>query len=320
MVYVRKHCLTNSDIYSPSLLTFVFQMNISRFMYCGSTWDTCCFKTPPETGVSWGVFCFLRKNSTSKVNVKDTNSWTWVPSLWHSIFYSHCNTQTRACNHNYAGQSIYGYRCISSDNSVVRLWQTARPQCLWKCLRLETCHYINHNYDTGMCDLGFAKCESLTSMTDSTIHVFGPPRETCAHWGSSHGPGHVLVEGQDWTVLYLARMIKDGTLVVGKYDNPQRRFFANNEGVLVIETNEGIELLTMDLTCTLLWMPYIAGDLLPVGAISGGRLLDGSITYVCKIIQGDHLVFGYYNIESELAYYELGGVHTTTSMEILLLL
>ena len=86
---------------------------------------------------------------------------------------------TRACNHIYAGQPIYGYSCISSDNSVVRLWQTAQPQCVWKCLRLETCLYINHNYDTGTCDLGFSKCESLAPMVGSTIRAFGPPRETC---------------------------------------------------------------------------------------------------------------------------------------------
>ena len=228
---------------------------------------------------------------------------------------------TRACNHIYAGRPIYGYSCISSDNSVVRLWQTAQPQCVWKCLRLETCHYINHNYDTDMCDLGLAKCESLASVVGSTIHAFGPPRETCLHWGSSHRLGYVTVGGQDWAVLYVARMVEDITLVVGKYDIVTEMFFANNEGVRVIdETNEGIEFLTMDPTCTLLWVPYIAGDLLPAGSISGGRLLDGSITYVCKIIQGNRLVFGYYNIESELAYYELAGIHTATSMEILVLI
>ena len=138
-------------------------------------------------------------------------------------------------------------------------------------------------------------------MVGGIINAFRPHRETCLHWGSGQGPGHV--EGQDWSLLYLSRMIKDYTLVVGKYD-----------------ASEVIEFRIMDPTCSLPWMPYTGGDLVPVRVVNGGRLPDGSTTYVCRVIQDGRLMFGYYNIESALAYHELGAVHTTTSMELLVLL
>ena len=242
--------------------------------------------------------------------------------VFYIFLFSLQFTHTQACNYDvYAGQPIHEYRCISSDNSVISLLQTDRPQCVWNCLRLETCRYINHNYGTGQCDIGLAKCDSLAPMVDGTISAFGPHRKACLHWGSSKEAGKVPVEVQDWTVLYLARMMKDDTLVVGKYDTVTKTFFANNEGIRVVDgTDEGIEFLTMDPTCSLLWMPYTAGNSLPAGLVSGGRLPDECTTYVCKVIQDGRLMFGYYNTESELAYYELAGVRMTTSMELLVLL
>ena len=135
--------------------------------------------------------------------------------VFYLLLFPLQSTHTRTCYHNvYAGQPTYGYRCISSDNSVISLLQTDRPQCVWNCLRLETCRYINHNYGTGQCDIGLAKCNSMAPMVGDTINAFGPHREPCLLWGSSQEPGHVPVEGQDWSVLYLARRIKDDTLVV----------------------------------------------------------------------------------------------------------
>ena len=70
---------------------------------------------------------------------------------------------------------------------------------------------------------------------------------------------------------------------VSSVSNP----YANREGVQigpVLETYQDIELLTVDATCPLPWMSYTACEPLPVGAVTGGRLADGSETYVVKVI------------------------------------
>ena len=116
-------------------------------------------------------------------------------------------------------------------------------------------------------------------------------------------------------------MIND-TLLVGKFLSKSRNFWANNEGYKVgpiHETNQTIGFLTVDPACTLNWMPYTAGDLLPDGVISGGRLPDGSTTYVIKVMS-DHgrASFGYYNVKSQQGYYALRNAGTTRQMELLI--
>ena len=54
---------------------------------------------------------------------------------------------------------FHGLRCMTTANTAV--WQTAHPQCVWRCLRMKTCRYINHNSATGQCELGLGQCESL---------------------------------------------------------------------------------------------------------------------------------------------------------------
>ena len=69
--------------------------------------------------------------------------------------------------------------------------------------------------------------------------------------------------------------------------------------------------------CQVLWKLYTAGDSLPFGAVSGGRLSDGSATYVAKLTQsnGEQIIVNY-NSKSGLAFYEYYGIQTTTSMDI----
>ena len=228
------------------------------------------------------------------------------------------------CDVKYTKQPLYRNRCVPSSNTEVSLRQTDRPQCMWKCLKLKTCRYINHNAGTGQCDLGLDKCESLEPAVGVTVNVFGPPRDVCVQWGPRHQHGRVPVEVQFLgKVIYLARILTGNSLLVGKF-TLLGNFWANDEGVKVgpvLERDQDIEFLTKDSACTLLWMPYMAGEKLPVGAVSGGLLSDGSTTYVSKVTHGaGRMAFGYYNTEAALVYYELGGAHTKTTMEVLVLL
>ena len=245
-------------------------------------------------------------------------------AICHILLLCSHSLPITACDVKHTNQPTYGDRCDASSNTEVTLWQTDRPQCVWKCLKLKTCRYINHNSDTGQCDLGLDKCETLVPAVGVAVSAFGPPRDTCVHWGSRHQHGRVPVEVRFLgKIIYLARMITENTLLVGKFNHGDGWFWANNDGVRVgpvLEKDQNIEFLTMDPACTLPWMAYMAGGLLPVGIVSGGLLPDGSTTYVSKVTHHDLLTFGYYNAETERVYYELGGVHTKASMEILVLL
>ena len=245
-------------------------------------------------------------------------------AIFHILLLCSHALSITACDVKHTSEPRYGNHVVASPNTEETLCQTDRPQCVWKCLILKTCRYINHNYDAGQCDLGLDMCESLGPALGITVSAFGPPRDTCVHWGSRQEHGRVPVEVRFLgKIIYLARMITDDTLLVGKFNPGDGWFWANNEGVRVgpvLETDQDIEFLTMHPACTLPWMPHMAGGLLPTGTVSGGLLPDGSTTYDSKVTHHDLLAFGYYNTETELVYYELDGVHTKTSMEILVML
>ena len=144
------------------------------------------------------------------------------------------------------------------------------------------------------------------------VMAFGPPRQDCLHWGSSdeHGrvPVQVEVTVQSANYIYVARIIYGDNVLLGNFKIGHGKYYANDEGVAIgpiLERDQEIESLTKGVTCTVPWMAHTAGETIPHGAVAGGRIADGSPTYIAKITHTvQHLVFGYYNPKTKLAYYE----------------
>ena len=140
--------------------------------------------------------------------------------IFHILLLCSHFLSANVCDVEYTKQPTNGHRCVASSNTEVTLRQTDRPQCMLKCLQLKTCRYINHNYDTGQCDLGLDKCESLVPAIGVEVNVLGPHRDACEHWAPRQRLGHVLVEVRiPGDVMYLARIKIDKTLLVGKFIN-----------------------------------------------------------------------------------------------------
>ena len=228
-----------------------------------------------------------------------------------------------SCGTFHTKPPMYDYRCEAYPSTETTLLQTAYPQCLWRCLMKRTCQFINHNSATGVCQLGLGQCETLRADAGFMVVVFEPPRHDCLHWGSKEEAGRRPVQGRGPKVIYAARIANQNAWLIGKFTNNSQHFWANQEGARIgpiVATDQGINILTIDDACIVPWVSLTAGQTLPVGVVGGGRLADGSVTYVAKVTHGDQEMFGYYNNYAELAYYEQGGVQTTTSMELLVVI
>ena len=137
-----------------------------------------------------------------------------------------------ACDVKHTKELLYGYHCVSISNTEVTMPQA---DCVLQCLRKKTCHFINHNYGIGKCNLGLGKCQSLKPVSGGAVKVFGQPRDACLYWGNLHGDGRVLVEVQTTATVInvLARMVTDDNLLIGKFNVDRNKFWANNEGIRV---------------------------------------------------------------------------------------
>ena len=233
-----------------------------------------------------------------------------------------CPILVDACETRITNTPLDGLRCVTNGNTVV--WLTAHPQCVWRCLRMKTCRYINYKTDSEKCELGLDECESLQPAAGVMVNVYGPTRHDCLQWVSAHGVGLVPVQIRGG-YMYVARLGGDDAVPVGWFRTTLRDFYANMEGEFigpVHDTDDNLEILTKNAACQVPWMSYTDGEPLPFGAVPGGRLPDGSATYVAKVTHhsnGEQLV-GYYNSKSGLAFYEYYGTQTSTSMDILVLL
>ena len=226
-----------------------------------------------------------------------------------------------ACETMYTKHPLYGYRCKSSFDIV--LHQADRTECQWRCLKIPNCSYINYNPESDQCEIGLGQCESLAPAIGVMVNVYWQPRDVCLHWGSYQQPGRVAFGAGSHRP---AARIKHGeALVVGKYaayrSNPF--IFANNQGqriIAVLGSGNVIEVLTTIASCPLFWVPYTGGNLLPSGVVVGGYLANGKAIYVARVLYRGDLACGYYNLDTEMAYYESGGARTSSTMEILVLI
>ena len=225
------------------------------------------------------------------------------------------------CELKYARAPLDGQRCVSDE--AADMLHTDHHQCVWRCLMMKTCHYINHNSNTGQCELGLGQCQSLHSAAEIMANAFGPSRQGCFQWGSDQKPGQIPVQTPNGR-RYAARVVSGNDVLIGSFYTSSRAFYGVRNNMvfgLINENDREIKILTKDPACPLPWMLYTAGEPLPPGAVTGGRLADGQPTHIAKIVHNNgDIAFGYYDTETVLAYYDYGSPQTTTSMYILVLL
>ena len=121
-------------------------------------------------------------------------------------------------------------------------------------------------------------------------------------------------------------MVHGEATVIGKFldsDTYGPHIYVNHQGKRIgadYGSNNVIEVLTTTAGCPLFWVPYTGGNPLPVGAVAGGYLSSGKVTYIAQKGVGSIPTFGYYNTDTEFIYYEFQGVQYSTAMEILVLI
>ena len=176
---------------------------------------------------------------------------TFGATLWMVLLCRYLSVIS-ACNTFITRPHTHGYRCEANSGEGMELYQVKFPQCVWRCTMQETCPYINHNSTTDQCNVGLGSCESVGADVGFLLKAFGPPRQDCLHWGSSEEPGRVPVQvEQNSYCIYVARIINEDKIFLGKFNPNSGKYYANNEVVdigPILHTDQGIEILTKDVT------------------------------------------------------------------------
>ena len=116
----------------------------------------------------------------------------------------------------------------------------------------------------------------------------------------------------------LARKYKDGAVCLGSSnDYGGSPFYFNGPENPTVCPDVPIEIMAVDPSCTVAWVTYTTGDVLPRGAIMMGYW-NGKPSYSTRHIGGLEQSFVWFVEGSDVAFYKYFGSQTTTQFEILI--
>ena len=213
--------------------------------------------------------------------------------------------QTKACEVGYT-RPLVGYRCnaASETNQIMKL--LSLEECTLACVRWNNCILLNYNSNLRLCVLSSAHCTSSERSTANTIRAFHPnsERHGCVSWKSYIGgfptaaTGGIITHNPTYSHA-VARGKLNSALLVGQLYAASSLIWAAADGV-VHQLAIDLETLSVDISCSVVWVDYLAGQgqQLPFGAIVGGHDVDGTLLYVAS---GRLIVYG--NMDKLAGYY-----------------
>ena len=220
------------------------------------------------------------------------------------------------CTQKYTNTPLNGYYCASQTDTT--LLGVTQALCTHACLTSPGCAALSYNGATGNCSLVTQPCASARKHDDSLLMILRDQQDIdCIVWVQDEDgvvPDRMLTDSYS-----VGRVSVDGDVLVGQADRPGGNWntYIAHEGNQIYFPNENI--LTVHPTCTVAWVPYKAGDILPHTAVGTGMLADDRHLYSTL---SWHASAGYWRIGSyaegdTAAYYAYSGSNAVTEFDIL---
>ena len=243
------------------------------------------------------------------------------------VITRYCTKLIVTLQSHFTRHPLFGNRCMLDEPSnQTTVLNTARAQCVWRCLSSEVFKVVSYNHRLNSCDLSMQLCDTVAFAANFSIIVCGIHRPLCSRWvpKSEFDEKRAVVFPQRLGGIYtiaVARKRKGTGLYPGKH----QRFgtfsiiIADDESTFV-KDDRG-EILLMDSTCIWTWIPFCSPNELMVGAFLAGYDMGKVPLYVARAMFTDTYSIGYYKSNKMLGYFTFeGGVRTSTTMDILVVL
>ena len=222
------------------------------------------------------------------------------------------------CIQKYTNLPLNGYYC--NGHEYAQTDKVTEDICKQACFQSGECGAMSFNPVGDTCLLTTQPCSLATKHNEYRLMVFRLQQYVeCAVWvGDQAGivPDRIVTTG---SAGYVARIAVDGNVLVGNGNKPGENWntYIAHEGQQIYYPNQ--DFLTVHPNCTMVWIPYTAGDLLPMNAIVTGMLANGRRLYSSRSWHppGNTWVAGAYAEDDTAAYYPYSGSNAATSFDIL---
>ena len=221
--------------------------------------------------------------------------------------------------------TMTGVRCIVHNDKCFVSAREKYHHCVIRCMH-KGCPFLNYNMVEQSCLLGEENCLFLKLDIDYNLTSFVPLAESCLQWISATGSDPTdLVSSYrchhipDADICYVGRLIFGTHTLPGKYYRLSGDIHTCFGGESY--TSGQREVLTVVGGCHVAWVPYTAGNEIPVGAFVG-VFLDSGLGSHLFVIRGEvstYIMIGYYDPITQKGYIEFYGCNVLTEMEMLVL-
>ena len=221
-----------------------------------------------------------------------------------------------------------GYYC-SPDNRTVQLSHVAGHLCTHYCVSSFQCSMFSYHVQGSVCMVYKENCVEMVRGREqvfSYIMLNRPQNHGCISWLPYQGvipDGERLVHMKDGKQVMVRIHYSNETLPGKCVSNESIKTVSLvNSPVMVDKSpDSAMEFLVVSDTCSVAWVPHIAGNPMPPGAVVGGWKSNGAPLIVAALwttkIKKKYS-YGYYVPESQLGYVtNAGTVASNTSVDIM---
>ena len=230
------------------------------------------------------------------------------------------------CIQKFTNRPLNGYYCNNEHYQTLRF--VSQHKCTHNCITSPMCGALSYNPQNRLCLLSSEPCPVAEEHPEFMLMVFRYTlEERCDVWIPKDGETGAsrLVRSHIGNDNRVGRFVNGSNIYVGgtaggKLWYPRREH--TNE-----ESFTSYEVLTTSSSCTLAWLPYHAGDVLPKGALKTGYLVDSGPLYSANLpmtVVYNHVVhvtslhFGHYTLGDAVGYIPYYGSFRTADMSILI--
>ena len=222
------------------------------------------------------------------------------------------------CNPKYTNQPLNGYYC--NEYEYAQIDKVREDICKRACFQSEECGAMSFNPVSDTCLLATQPCSLAAKHDEYRLMVFRLQEHVdCAVWVRDQAgivPARMVTTG---SAGYVARIAVNGNVLVGNGNNPGQNWntYIAHEGKQIYYRNQ--DFLTVHPNCTMAWIPFTAGNVLPRNAIRTGMLANGRRLYSSRSwhAPGNTWVAGVYAEDDTAAYYPYSTSNPATSFDIL---
>ena len=225
-----------------------------------------------------------------------------------------------------AKKVLNGYYC-PSDTQTFYLSHVPRHVCTHYCVSEVQCSMMSYHVNRGICMIHKENCVVMVQSTEqvfSYMMLYRQQNHGCISWlpyGGSIPEGQRLVHNLHYIMV---RIHYNSEILSGKLTKNRKVKTVSlvNGPVKVYENpDSAVEFLVVSDTCSVSWVPYIAGNPMPPRAVVGGRKWNDGPLVMAALWTTAGMIkrysFGYYDPDSQLGYAYNGGPASNNSIDIM---